>query len=575
MSTTVTITTTQTYVTDGPTGNPGNYRPSNGNSQEYCDIHLFSNSSQQQDSAFLDNLNIPDVLKNILRELMGQARANGNGSSGLPSESGAAKTINQFQKDNNIDLLSSKQVQQMAETGYFTDKDGNTKQVPPEVQLAAVKMMDNGGELFKKLESAHNGKHDGLLSQVDYSDALQDGSLSNVPGQGSGQYQPGLPMDFILQALMNGHVTKDQPDDYDAAKTINQFQKDNNIDLLSSEQMQQMAQTGYFTDKDGNTKQVPPEVQAAAQAFMDNGGELFKKLESALNGKHDGKLSQVDFTEAVKDGTIAEGYGNGNGYGNGQGNGYGNGSPFQFGQGNSFNFDPSQFGQGNNLPSDSSAVDTIQKYQKDNNIGLLSVEQMQQMAQTGYITDKDGNTKQVPPEVQAAAQAYMANGGELFKKIEAATDGKHDGQLGQGDPDEARKDGTLGTGNGNGYGNGQGNGYGNGQGNGYGFGNGNGQGNNLPTDSSAVNTIEQYQKDNKIDLLSSQQMLQMAQTGYFTDKDGNTKQVTPEVQAAAQAYMANDAELFKKIESAHTGKHDGQLSTTDAQDAVEDGTVSA
>ena len=305
MSTTFTITTTQQFVSDGPTGGPGQFTPGKGNSQEYCDIRLFSNSSQQEDSSFLDSLNIPDVLKNILRELMGQARANGNGDSGLPSESGAAKTINQFQKDNNINLLSSQQVKQMADTGYYTDKDGTTKQVTPEVQLAAMKMMDNGGELFKKLESAHNGKHDGLLSQVDYSDALKDGSLSNTPGQGSGQYQSGLPRDFILQALMNGHITKDQPDDYDAAKTINQFQKDNKIDLLSSDQMLQMAQTGYLTDKDGNTKQVPPEVQAAAQAYMANGGELFKKIEAAVTGKHDGLLSQGDAQEARNDGTVS------------------------------------------------------------------------------------------------------------------------------------------------------------------------------------------------------------------------------------------------------------------------------
>ena len=565
MSTTFTITTTQTYVTDGPGAPPGLFNFGNQQSQEYGDIHLFGNSPGQQGDSFLDSLDIPDVLKNLLREMMGQASAGGGSGNGLPSESGAAKTINQFQKDNNIDLLSSQQVQQMAQTGYFTDKDGNTKQVPPEVQLAAMKMMDNGGELFKKLESAHNGKHDGLLSQVDYSDALQDGSLSNTPGQRNAPYQPGLPLDFILQALMNGHVSKDQPDDYDAAKTINQFQKDNNIDLLSSEQMQQMAQTGYFTDKDGNTKQVPREVQAAAQAFMDNGGELFKKLESALNGKHDGKLSQVDFTEAVKDGTIAPGYGNGNGNGNGN---------FGFGNGNGFGFglDPSQFGGGSNLPGSYDAAKTINQFQKDNNIDLLSSEQVQQMAQTGYFTDKDGNTKQVPPEVQAAAQAMMANGGELFKQLESALNGKHDGKLSQVDFTEAIKDGTIAPGYGNGNGNGN-YGVGNGNNNGYDptqFG-----GRTLPSDSTAVNTIEKYQKDNGIGLISADQMLQMAQTGYFTDKDGNTKQVPPEVQAAAQAYMANGGELFKKIEAAVTGKHDGLLGQNDPGQAREDGTVSA
>ncbi|WP_034304030.1 hypothetical protein, partial [Herbaspirillum sp. RV1423] len=41
----------------------------------------------------------------------------------LPSESGAAKTINQFQNDHDIQLISAQQMQQMAQSGYYTDKD--------------------------------------------------------------------------------------------------------------------------------------------------------------------------------------------------------------------------------------------------------------------------------------------------------------------------------------------------------------------------------------------------------------------------------------------------------------------
>ncbi|EJL88999.1 hypothetical protein PMI16_02147, partial [Herbaspirillum sp. CF444] len=168
-------------------------------------------------------------------------------------------------------------------------------------------------------------------------------------------------------------------------------------------------------------------------------GELFKKMESATDGKHDGQLGQGDYGNAIKDGTIsADGggppvidrtgtFGNGNGNVNGNGNG-------------NVNLPPTG---GNQLPSDSSAAKTINQFQKDHDVGLMSSQQMQQAAETGYFTDKNGKTIQVPPEVQAAAQALMANNGELFKKLESATDGKHDGQLGQGDYGNAIKDGTI------------------------------------------------------------------------------------------------------------------------------------
>jgi hypothetical protein len=290
-------------------------------------------------------------------------------------------------------------------------------------------------------------------------------------------------------------------------------------------------------------------VQQAAKTYMANDGELFKKIESATNGQHDGLLATWDADAAVKDGSVSA-------------NGGPNGTPTPGGQ------PPvATTGSGNtNLPSDSSAVNTIKNFQNDKNTGMLSDTQMKQMADTGYLTGKDGKTIQVPPEVQQAAKTYMANDGELFKKIESATNGKHDGLLATWDADAAVMDGSVSA---------------NGGPNGTPTPGGQppvttGTGNtNLPSDSSAVGTIKNFQNDKATGMLSDTQMKQMADTGYLTGKDGKTIQVPPEVQQAAKAYMANDAELFKKIESATNGQHDGLLATWDADAARKDGTVSA
>jgi len=567
MTATVTTTTTTTTYFDGgpPPSYIGTLHLTGGDSPELQDIINHSgchNMQPDQVSQWLNSLPVPDSVKNMIRNMMGLGSENN-----LPSDSSAAKTINQFQKDHDIGLMSSQQMQQVAETGYFTDKNGKTIQVPPEVQAAAQTFMANNGELFKKMESATDGKHDGQLGQGDYGNAIKDGTISaNPSSSNNGPVFYGVPKGCFMDAVMNGNISPNRPSEYGAAKTINDFQKDHDIGLLSSQQMQQIAETGYFTDKNGKTIQVPPEVQAAAQTFMANNGELFKKLESATDGKHDGQLGQGDFGNAIKDGTIAPG-----------GNQPGNGPNYNINPGNS-NYNTG----GSSLPSESGAAKTINQFQKDHDIGLMSSQQMQQVAETGYFTDKNGKTIQVPPEVQAAAQAFMANNGELFKKLESATDGKHDGQLGQGDYGNAIKDGsisadgggppvvdrtgTFGTQNPNTNTNININ---------PGNSNYNTGGSSLPSESGAAKTINQFQKDHDIGLMSSQQMQQVAETGYFTDKNGKTIQVPPEVQAAAQALMANNGELFKKLESATDGKHDGQLGQGDYGNAIKDGSISA
>ncbi|RAN42323.1 hypothetical protein RB25_26150, partial [Herbaspirillum rubrisubalbicans] len=82
------------------------------------------------------------------------------------------------------------------------------------------------------------------------------------------------------------------------------FLKDNKIDLLSANDVKNIAETGYYQDQNGKLKAVPPEVQQAAQALMANGGQLFKELEAANTGKQDGLLGQLDFAAAVKNGSL-------------------------------------------------------------------------------------------------------------------------------------------------------------------------------------------------------------------------------------------------------------------------------
>ncbi|WP_256082235.1 hypothetical protein, partial [Massilia sp. YIM B04103] len=109
--------------------------------------------------------------------------------------------------------------------------------VPEEVQLAAQKMLENNGELFKSLESATNGKHDGLLGQGDYDEALKDGTISkNTGGNGSHRVDITLELDDDLDQ------GADLPSRSGAAKTIHDFQKANDIGLLGIDQIKQMAE---------------------------------------------------------------------------------------------------------------------------------------------------------------------------------------------------------------------------------------------------------------------------------------------------------------------------------------------
>ncbi|WEF32213.1 hypothetical protein [Pseudoduganella chitinolytica] len=539
MSATITTTTTTTTYTTTDSFYGGSFKPRGGEGGP--DLHDISHGSHIPEGSkesladAIDDMAVPSWVKAMAKNILGV-----DDDSRLPSESGAAKTINNFQKEHDIGLLSVEQMQKMAETGYCTGKDGKTFQVPEEVQLAAQRMMANNGELFKKLEAATDGRHDGQLGQGDYGNAIKDGTISRNGGDETrGSSERGLSPGDFLNAIMNGNIASTRPSEYGAAKTINDFQKEHDIGLLSVDNLKMMAETGYCKDKDGNLMQVPEEVQGAAQRMMENNGELFKKLEAATDGKHDGQLGQGDFGAALQDGAIGKDNGK---------------ETVTFGGPDSTQWG----GQADGLPSDSSAAKTINDFQKDKDIGLLSIENLKMMAETGYCKDKNGNTVQVPEEVQLAAQKMLDNNGELFKKLESATDGKHDGKLGQGDYDKAIEDGTISKNTGPRSAPAP-----------------DAPIDDLPTSAAAAKTINEFQKDKDIGLLSVENLKMMAETGYCKDKNGNTVQVPEEVQLAAQKMLENNGELFKKLEAATNGKHDGLLGQGDYNEAIDDGTISA
>jgi hypothetical protein len=65
-------------------------------------------------------------------------------------------------------------------------------------------------------------------------------------------------------------------------------------DFLTEANMKEIAETGHLTKNDGSKVEVPAPVLAAAKAYMDNDGKMFKDAESWQDNKHDNKLSVKD-----------------------------------------------------------------------------------------------------------------------------------------------------------------------------------------------------------------------------------------------------------------------------------------
>ncbi|WP_044528606.1 hypothetical protein, partial [Herbaspirillum sp. B65] len=210
---TTTTTTTTTYNIDQENFLPGAL-PDGQFDPESSDILLKEGDGST--SNLVNNLPISDNLKGAILSLMGL------GGGRMPSSLSAANTIRNFQQENNTGLLSAKQMSDIADTGYYQDKNGNLKPVSTDVQAAAQALMANGGALFKQLEAANTGKQDGLLGPKDFPAAMRRGILSGDSGADRTVPGNGLAGDYLLQAVMQGLLSNGQSG-YEAGKTIDSF----------------------------------------------------------------------------------------------------------------------------------------------------------------------------------------------------------------------------------------------------------------------------------------------------------------------------------------------------------------
>ena len=249
----------------------------------------------------INKLPLPSFFKLFLKSLVSDF---GNTGNRLPSASDAARSMRDLQKQHNIGVLSRANVKQMADTGFCTLPGDRVIPVSQDVQRAAQKMMENNGALFKKLESSGRGSEDGLLSKKDYDELLKNGSIGK-------QFSTDLPMvrglDMLRTFLMfvaNGSLGSIRPAEYEAAKTIRDFQKQHNIDLLSRDQVKQMADTGFCTLPGRGLIRVTLNVQRSMKQMMANNGDLYRRMETSIRVKPDNLLSAADFDAAVKNGSI-------------------------------------------------------------------------------------------------------------------------------------------------------------------------------------------------------------------------------------------------------------------------------
>ncbi len=358
-----------------------------------------------------------------------------------------------------------------------------------------------------------------LLSDYDY-DSLNDGSDidsgDSTPHGGKGSPIDKLPLPDFLKAFLknllgdSGNTGNGLPSNADAAKTIHDFQGEKKTGLLGSDQIKQMADTGYCKMPNGEIIQVPPDVQAAAQKMMANNGDLFKKLESIIRGSHDGLLSQEDFDAALKDGSIGK-----------------PGTPALSQPNGSQGNTPAPAPE---VPMSAiGATTTMEKFQKDMGGADMTLAEFKQIAETGKYTKKDGTTVDVSPEVKAAAKTFMANDAALFQKLEVTSNGNDDSIIGLKDYNPAWR--------------------------------------RVVSDS--LDSMKSFMETQLGGAhISKAQIKEMVETGKVTDNNGNKIDVPAQVQEAARNFMENGAWLFEDTEATANGVNDDLMSVSDINDKL-------
>ena len=257
----------------------------------------------------------------------------------------AVKTIDDFLKKNNLPPLSLAQMTEIAEKGTLNGKPlPGTADEQYDLRLAASIYTANDGALFNRVGS-------------------------NYPDQSS------------------------QMSEDEAVGIIEKYQRANDTGNLSLEDLQEMADKGTLKGE-----RVPAAVQEAAQVYTANGGKLFDKIESALNGKNDNQLSVEDPAAAREKGLIG-------------------------------------MTQGAAADVMEGVMGSIQiKNGLPQVVGPLSRDEVNELATKGTLRGESA-----PSEAQVAARVYMANEGAMFDAVDEDGDGK----IRPGDGANARRDGLI------------------------------------------------------------------------------------------------------------------------------------
>jgi predicted secreted protein len=370
-----------------------------------------------------------------------------------------------------------------------------------------LKLPFSGPELATPRIGVRSGISDGDLSDI--AENLCGEQESRPRGMSDGMSS----LKKALSALLSPPMTEQK-----AADVMKQFMQQNGGGM-SKAQMQQIADTGEF-----NGQPVSESVRNAANKMMANGGELFNKLDSANKPwEHDNYVAVVDIDVADQNQKL---------------------------KGSTLQQIVSEFSKLLTPPmTEQKATDVIKQFMQQNGDGLTK-KQMQQMANDGYVV-RNGKAMRVSPDVQQAAQKMMANGGELFNKLDSANKPwEHDNLVALVDIDVAKQNQEL-------------------------------KGSPLQqllsallklltpsmSEQNAADTMKQFMQDNDCGL-TKDQMQQIANQGYFV-KNGKPMRVSSDVQEAAKKMMANGGALFNKLDNANKPwEHDNYVAVVDVDVAT-------
>ncbi|HJV73226.1 MAG TPA: hypothetical protein VJ654_03315 [Noviherbaspirillum sp.] len=322
-------------------------------------------------------------------------------SDALPSEKCATQTMKRFLKNELYGAkISVEQMKEVADTGYLTKKNGMHIKVSEKVQRAAQAFMANGGELFARVESAGNGKHNGLLTIGDIDCAMKKHLLSSSFNEFDyGALFAPTPCKYDTLPSCWEDL---RPSEKSAARTIQHLQMHFlGGGVLTVEQMDLMAKTGYLKKPDGSLVFVSEKERAAAQTFMASGGALFARIESVKHGVHDGKMTMSDIKAARVKGKLS--------------------GP------RSFIDDEEDIEE--DISIKKAVISMLHFMKSEAGCATLSVAQLEEIAKTGYLTKADGTRIRMIDTLQKSASKMMEDDGSFLAMCESATSGGYDGKL--------------------------------------------------------------------------------------------------------------------------------------------------